>query len=67
MEDLKERFLGKKVLVICDSVFDKNKRWVGICTFIGMNTYLNKKQVTLDRNPLFIDSFDKVSLYIETT
>lgn len=65
MEKLKERFLGKKVLVIADSVFDKNTRWVGICTFIGFNEYLKQNQVTINRTPVFVKDFSKVSLFVE--
>lgn len=53
--------VGKKVIVTgVKTPFDRNARVVGICTFIGENEFLNKKQVTLERTPIFIDSFDQV-------
>lgn len=63
IEQLKERFLNKKISVI-DS---KGTRWVGICNFIGLNPFIPSwgLQVTLNRTPLTnleiknIELFDK--------
>jgi len=57
----REKFLGKKVVVI-DS---KGEEWVGRCEFIGFNPYLPSYgfQVTINRTPITnVDPF-KVELW----
>jgi hypothetical protein len=64
-QQLKDAFLGKKVRVInVETPFDKRATVCGVCTFIGRNILLKKDQVTVDRMPIFLKSFDQVSLYV---
>lgn len=62
-DELNDTYLGKRVRVVkIDTPFDKNATMTGLCTFIGRNTLLNKMQVTIDRTPIFLDSYKQVSL-----
>lgn len=67
MTELENKFLNQKVRVIgVETPFDKNVTMAGVCTFIGINEFLNKKQVTVSRCPIFLDNFDQVSLFDES-
>lgn len=60
---MKENFTGQKVIVRkVETPFDKNATVIGICTFFGTNEFLNKKQVTVGRMPIFINDFNQVQL-----
>ena len=68
MENL-NRFLGKKVSVLINDrdiygkkVWNKYTPIVGICTNIGYNTILKENQITVDRTPVFVEDWSKVSL-----
>ena len=61
-----ENLIGKRVTVTgVNTPFEKNVKVVGLCTFIGENKFLNKKQVTLERTPIFIENFNQVKELIE--
>jgi hypothetical protein len=66
MKELESKFLNKKVRVVnVQTPFDKNTFMVGTCSFIGINSFLHKKQVTVDRCPIFIDDFNQVEIFDE--
>jgi len=57
-----DHFLGKRIVVYVETAFNKKQKFIGVCSFIGMNTLLNKTQVTIDRTPIFIDDLSTVKL-----
>jgi hypothetical protein len=64
MVDLENKFLYKRV-VVSNVKFPNKKnesKIEGICTFIGKNPTLNKIQITVERMPIFLDSYDQVEL-----
>lgn len=68
-ELLKEQFMGKRIKVKFLTGVDKHGKnvfteIVGVCTFIGYNTYLPKFgfQVTVDRLPIRNVEIQNISL-----
>lgn len=61
------QFLNQRVRVIgVETPFEKNATIVGICSFVGINKFLNKKQITVSKCPIFLNDFNQISLFDES-
>ncbi len=60
-----DHFLEKKIIVYAETPFSKRQKFIGVCSFIGMNTLLNRTQVTIDRTPIFIEDLSTVREYTD--
>lgn len=63
-KQLQEKYHDKRVRVIADLLFSPKSVIIGKCDFIGYNQLLNKKQITIDRMPIFVESYEDLKLEI---
>ena len=63
-KDIKKRFMDKMVIVtVGDPNAVKPVQYVGKCEFVGFNKDIGWHQITVDRFPIKLDSYDQIGLY----